>query len=931
MMRNRLGVSPARAGSVGVLLASLALTGCGAFLTSHYRIERAQRAMSSGDWQDAAFELHAVVRKDPRNIQAWVLLARLSLDADDRNGAQSALKHALAAGAKGPKVDELRARIWLATGQAKALLAALAGHSLHLTEPDRTLLLARAQLATGEPAQTIETLEPLLARQPPPTEAQDLLAEALARQGKLAQALEHLRTAARLDRKSPEPPLLAGRIEELLGQYPAAERSLAEALKRMRPSEPIAHRVIALIGLTESRLALGEVASAAKSHKALASLEPEAPETRLLGARIKLAHKDLVGGTSELESVVADAPNFVQARLALGAALLERGQLEQAQQQLQQVITRTPDNLQARKLLAEVQLKLGQPGPALSVLTPALNAPSLDPQLLSLFGLAARRSGNSQALLTALERERRAHPQDEATAVNLAAVYLSTGHAAQALSLLESTRDNGDPRRDKLLITTLLATRGRDAANRQVASLLAARPHDPAVLNLAASYAASQGQLHRARTLLRQALALDSNDLGSLIDLARVEVAQGDAAAAERRLAAALSAHPQALAVRLALAQTLLHTRSFAKARGVLEAASHARTEPGVQFALAQVALAQGDLHQANTALDRAIAARPGQAALVENAGTLLMQGNDYAAALARFTQATQMQPANALYWLDSARAQLALNRPVAARVSLEKAGQLQPHWLPVVAMLAMIDLRQGNRHSALSRVDALLASQPHDPGALALKGDVEGALGDSAAALTAYGEAQKLRPSAAVAVKLYHMRLLAHRGDPSGPLTQWLKRVPTDWRVRDVLGNYYVLAHASRQAEQEFKTVVAQVPDDTVALNNLAWLLGKRGDPQAQSFAERAYRLAPQSAGINDTLGWILAKKGQGTQALPYLTRAVKLAPKDPELAYHYAYVLTKTGRPAQARKILSRILSSPRPFHARAKAKRLLATLGA
>lgn len=931
MMRNRLGVSPARAGSIGVLLASLALAGCGAFLTSHYRIERAQREMKAGNWQDAAFDLRTVVRKHPHNVQAWLLLARLSLDAGDRNGAQTALKNALAAGAKGPRVDGLRARVWLATGQAKTLLAALAHHSLHLTEPDRTELLARAQLATGDPAKAIETLKPLLADKPPPTEAQDVLAEALARQGKLAQALEHLKTAGRLDLKSPQPLLLAGRIEEMLGQYSAAERSLGGALKRMRPSEPIRHRVIALIGLTESRLALGQFDSAAKSHKVLAHLEPRAPETRLLGARLKLAHKDLSGGISELERVVAEAPSFVQARLALGAALLRRGDLEQAQQQLQQVISRTPDNLEARKLLADVQLKLGNPGAALSVLTPALNFPRLDPQLLSLFGLAARRSGNSQALLTALERERHAHPHDQTTAVNLAAVYLSTGHADRAVSLLEKTRDSGDVRRDKLLITALLVTRGRDAAGRQVASLLSAHPHDPAMLNLAASYAASQGQSDRARKLLRQALAIDPNDLGALINMARVEVAQGDAAAAQRRLGSALSAHPQALAVRLALAETLLRARSFAKARSVLEAAKHARTEPSVQFALARVALAQGNLQRANTALDRAIAARPGQAALVETAGALLMQGNHYAAALARFNQAARLEPANAPYWLATARAQLALNRPLAARASLERAKRLQPHWLPVVGMLAMIDLHQGHRHSALSRVDALIASHPHDPGALALKGDVESALGHGAAALKAYSEAQKLRPSAAVAVKLYHTRLAMHRPDPARPLTQWLKRVPTDSRVRDVLGNYYVRAHAPRQAEREFKTVVAQAPDDLVALNNLAWLLGRRGDPRAQSFAERAYHLSPRSAGISDTLGWILAEKGRRTQALPYLAHAVKLAPKDPEIAYHYAFVLSKTGKPAQARKILSRILSSQQPFDARAKAKRLLATLGA
>ena len=931
-MWKRFGVTPVRARQLGVLLTSLALAGCGALLTPHYHMVRAQREMKAGDWQGAAFDLRAVIVKEPKNTHAWLLLARLSVDAGDFSGAASALAHARAAGARGAKVDALQARIWLATGKARSLLDALANHTIDLPQPDRTLMRARALLATGQPAQAIGLLQPLLARQPTLTEAQDLLAASLAQEGKLAEALKQLETAQRLDPKSPEPRLLAGRVDEWLGRFPAAEQALTASLARMAPSEPIIHRVTALIALTESRLALGRVDAAAQSEQALAKLEPLAPVTMLLDARIKLARKDLIGGSDELERVVADAPNYLPARMALGAALLQQGELEEAQQQLQQVVAATPDNLEARKLLADVQLKLGQPGAAVRVLTPALDAPNLDPQLLALYSQAARSSGNSQTLIEALERNVRAHPHDQAAVDNLAAAYLSTGRAAQGLALLEKTPDSGDLRRDKLLITALLATRGSAAAGREVDALLAAHPRDPGMLELAASYLASQDQVVRARALLGQALSISPEDLPALIDLAQVELDEGDAAAAERRLSAALGAHPDALNVRLALAGAFMQSRSFAQARTVLEAARDAGTSPDVQFALARVALAEGDLATANAALDRAIASRPGRAELLENAGLLLMQANQYGAALDRFTQATTAQPDNALYWFESARAQLALNQPSAARSSLMKADQLQPNWLPVVGALALIDLRQGNAQAALSRVNALLAREPKDPGALALKGNVEFALHQPAAAMSAYAEVQTLRPSAAIAVRLYQARLAAHVADPIQPVQAWLKREPTDWPVRVVLADYYLLVmHSPQRAIPEFRAVLRQQPNEVVALNNLAWALGRSGNPEAEALAERAYHLAPNSAGVNDTLGWILAKKGQGAQALPFLQRAAKLAPQDPELAYHYAYVLSKTGRQAEARKVLSRILASPQPFDARHKAQQLLATLGA
>jgi tetratricopeptide (TPR) repeat protein len=113
------------------------------------------------------------------------------------------------------------------------------------------------------------------------------------------------------------------------------------------------------------------------------------------------------------------------------------------------------------------------------------------------------------------------------------------------------------------------------------------------------------------------------------------------------------------------------------------------------------------------------------------------------------------------------------------------------------------------------------------------------------------------------------------------------------------------------------------------VALNNLAWALGHLGRPQALDYAERAYKLAPQAPSVADTLGWILARRGQSRQALPYLAHATQLAPRDPDMAYHYAYALAKAGQPAKARAVLSQALSGTAAFASRQAAEQLLASL--
>ena len=128
-------------------------------------------------------------------------------------------------------------------------------------------MTARALLALRQPDAALAKLQPLVAAQPDLTEAQDLVAEALAAQGKFAPALQQLDAAMRHDPKSAEPPLLEGLILQQQGQYASAEDALTLALKRMPPAEPMIHRVKALIALTQVRLALGDLKAAARAKR----------------------------------------------------------------------------------------------------------------------------------------------------------------------------------------------------------------------------------------------------------------------------------------------------------------------------------------------------------------------------------------------------------------------------------------------------------------------------------------------------------------------------------------------------------------------------------------------------------------------------------------------------------------------------------------
>lgn len=914
---------------MGWVFLALTLASCDAFVSPQQRIERARTDISAGQWGRAAIELRKVVQSDSGNVQAWMLLGNLSLDAADAVGAENALDHAMKAGAKGPELDSLRAKIWIADGKPQALIDAVAHGTITLSAPDRDVVLARAYIQLRQPKRALALLGPLLASHPRLTDARVAEARALEEQGNADAALHQLDVGLANDPHNYEPLLVKGHLLARRGDYGQAAPVLEASLHAMAPGTQLADRVAVLIDITEARLAQGEIDEAASSAAPLEKLLPQSPRVQVLSARIKLAHRDYLGGISQLERVVQRAPEYTQARMLLAAAHVERGDLEQARSQLDQIIQQAPDNIEARKLLASVSMKQGQPADALRALTPALTMRGEDPQMFSLLGEAEQRLGQSNSVTEALERAVKAHPENRNARLNLSEAYLAADRARDALPLLEQTPGDADLHRDALLVQALTATSGAAAATAEVEKLLAAHSDDRGMLNFAGLYYASQRQFDRARELIQRALGKDGRDISSLVNLARVDAAAGNTADAESALRTALGIAPGNLAVRLGLADVLISKRAFEQATRLLESKETSHTSPAVRFALARIELARGDTKKANAQLDQAIALAPNRAELVNDAGTLLLNAHQYDGALARFRRAEEMAPDNAELWLNVARAQLALNQPAAARESLEKASSLQPNWLPAVSALVLIDLRDKNGQSALGRAKALVAAHPADTRALVLEGDVEGAIGQPHEALEDYSAAQAKRPTSAVALKLFGVRVNLHDAHPEEPLQKWLNAEPADVAVRNVLGDYYLAKRNFHQAATEFESVVKEEPTSFVALNNLAWTYLRLNDPRAESVAEQAYRLAPQQANVEDTLGWILAQKHAADRALPLLLQALKEDADDPDLQYHYAYALAESGKRAEARQVLTKVLAAKRDFDSRHDAERLLAEL--
>lgn len=116
---------------------------------------------------------------------------------------------------------------------------------------------------------------------------------------------------------------------------------------------------------------------------------------------------------------------------------------------------------------------------------------------------------------------------------------------------------------------------------------------------------------------------------------------------------------------------------------------------------------------------------------------------------------------------------------------------------------------------------------------------------------------------------------------------------------LADMLGKYDMF-------EQMMRKVIEINPDQAQAYNALGYSLLDRNErvPEAMQLVEKANQLAPDDAGIIDSVGWGYYREGNLAKSLEYLKRAYGADP-DPEIAAHLGEVLWVQGDKEQAKKI--------------------------
>jgi putative PEP-CTERM system TPR-repeat lipoprotein len=467
-------------------------------------------------------------------------------------------------------------------------------------------------------------------------------------------------------------------------------------------------------------------------------------------------------------------------------------------------------------------------------------------------------------------------------------------------------------------------------ARRVAGDFLSRHPDSPYALIAVAAAHGAAGDTDGARAALQRAIEIDPGFVSAGLNLARLELASGDRAAARAIYDALLKQMPGSVEVIAALAQLDVAEGNKEAAVQRLEAAlSQAPDSWALRRNLAQGYQSLGRMEAAASVLRAVPPTRAGAPEVLAMRAAAELAAGDLDAAVLSYEALVQASPESALPRYQLATVHAAAGRPATAANEVVRGFELDPDDAAAIdAIAAVIDATKDT--DARDQLFERLGRTGGNPAVVRLfqarnlreQGDHE-----AAAALLADVDGTASDPRRFVDL-LIRERYAA--GDLAGAVRTarvWVGHHSEDTRIRRRLAQMHAEQGEIDAARKNYEAVLDRIPDDVVALNNLAQLLVDRAPREALDYALRARAAAPQSPAITDTLGLAQLAAGETAAAVQTLRAAHESMPSSAEVTLNYARALAAAGAHEEARRLLLDI--SDKPFAGADAVQELLESL--
>lgn len=892
-------------------------------------LREAREFLEKGDGNAAVIQLKNALQSDPGNIAARRVLGEIYLRVGNGPSAEKEFNAAMRRGAKGLDIRVLMARALLLQGKNKEALEQVADEITdEALRSDALIVRGQAYLGLRDFDKARDALQEADKIKPDDVRAKIGLAQSYVSEGKIDEGEKHVDEALARKPESVEALVLKGELRRLNKDLDGAVANFDKAVQTNEKN------LLARLGRAAALIDLGRDQAAQADLDAVFRRVPKHPLASYLQALTLAKKKDYVAAQETLQQAGQFLDNHMPSVFLKGAVNYALNQYEQAVTNLERYVQAVPSNDRARKLLGATLVRKREPQRAIDILSPLDDGSAKDVQLLTLLGSAHMQTGKFTEGTEYFNRASEAAPDVASIRMQQALGSLAQGQADNAVGQLESAIDLDPNARQASILLALVKLRQRDfdGAMEAAENLRKQMPDNPLVENLIGAAYLGKGEKQKARETFEAALEKradfhparmnlaqlelqdnkpeaarkqyqeiiekDSKHLGALLAMANLAAQDNNEEAVVSWLKRAADANPDSLTPNLRLIQYYGGKREFAKALGVAQGLS---------------------------------TAQPENSRVLEALGRTQSAAGEHVAAVQTYKRLATLNPNSPQILGLVAGAQIAAKDNDSARQTLKDAILLDDDYMPAQVALIELEASVENYDRAIQLASALRDSKPESHFGEQLIGDVmmrQQKFDDAAAA---YGRAMEKTDNATLAIRRFNAKRRAGKADEAfSEFQSWVDE-KDDRGGRHVLASAYLSSGNNDLALRESERLLEEDKDNPVLLNNLAWLYQQKSDARAVEYAERAYKAAPRSAAVIDTLAWILVDEGRDVaRGTKLLREAHELAPKQGDIQYHLAVALNKSGDKAGAKKELEELLATEARFGSRKDAEALLKELG-
>lgn len=586
--------------------------------------------------------------------------------------------------------------------------------------------------------------------------------------------------------------------------------------------------------------------------------------------------QDMDGLENHLRAMVAAFPEDVDTQATLVRVLARTGKLDSAEQFIRDQLATTED----------------KPERHIGLIT------------------FLRQTKGDDAALEELSAAIDAYEQDGIFLALRAGILFDRGDEDAAIEEMQQAIEGADDpllqNRFKVTLAKMLATSGNDVGARQIVEeVLESDPNQVEALKMFAEWQIESDQVDGAISSLTLALDQQPEDSEAMTLLARAHQRNGN---------------PE-------LAQDLLSL--------AVEASGNA---PAESIRFARLLIGQNQLRSAEDTLIASLRAAPDNPALLSLLGEVYLQSDDFPRASQVEATLRRIDTEDTRQIADRLKVQI-LNRRDGQDQAVAFLEQLATQEGATAAKASLLQQRvsTGDAEGALALADELIAENPNNSRLSLVKGNTLIALRDFEAAESEFKRLTDAN-SANIGAWLQLARVQSAQGnaaDSRATVDAGLQANPDAGNLLWAKASFLEQANDIDGAIGIYESLYERNPNSLIIANNLASLLATyREDDES---LVRAYTVARRLQGtttpaFQDTIGWILFRRGDVTEALTYLEPAAEALAQDPIVQYHLGRAYIAAEREADALEAFKRAVdvategdSRPQIAEARAEIERL------